>query len=74
MKEKFEFRYDLLRHSAYCIVHECVIQALRSSHQVRNIKRDHAEARFRFERFYNRRRNKNKKHAVHFFFYIRTIL
>jgi len=26
-KEKFEFGYDLLRHSAFCIVHEIVIEA-----------------------------------------------
>jgi len=26
-KEEFEFGYDLLRHSAYCIVHEIVIEA-----------------------------------------------
>jgi len=26
-KEKFEFGYDLLHHSAFCIVHEIVIEA-----------------------------------------------
>jgi len=48
-KGKFEFGYDLLRHSTYCIVHEIVIEASK--------KRDHTEARFQFERlFYDRRR------------------
>jgi len=26
-KGKIEFRYDLLRHSAYCVVHKIVIEA-----------------------------------------------
>jgi len=48
-KGKFEFRYDLLRHSAYCIVHEIVIEASKKF-KSRNIKREHTEARFRFEK------------------------
>jgi len=28
-REKFEFGYDLLRHSAFCTVHEIVIQAFK---------------------------------------------
>jgi len=51
VKEKFEFRYDLLRHSAYCIVHEIVIEALRSSNQVRNIKRDQPKLDFDLKDF-----------------------
>jgi len=50
-KEKFEFGNDLLRHNAYCIVHEIVIEAFKKF----------KEARFRFERlFYKRRLTKVK--------------
>jgi len=47
-RENFEFGYDLSRHTA-------VIEASvpRSSNQVRNIKRDHTEARFRLKRVFS---------------------
>jgi len=56
-KGKFEVGYDVLRHNAYCIVHEIVIEVSKKFKSRRNIKRDHTEGRFRFERlFYNRRK------------------
>jgi len=52
-KEKLEFEYDLLRHSAFCILHEIVIEVSKTfnSNRVRNIKWEHAEARFRLQTF-----------------------
>jgi len=40
-KEKFEFGYDILRHSAFCIAHEIVIESSKKFKSVRNIKRKH---------------------------------
>jgi len=64
-KEKFEFGYDPLRHSSFCMVLYMRLKSRlpRSSNQVRNIKLEFsiAEARFRLKRlFYNKKRDKSK--------------
>jgi len=61
-----DMMYCVIVHTAKYIILQSRLP--RSSNRVRNIKRDHTEARFLFERlFYNRRRrNKSKIKSVQY--------